>query len=420
MPAARRQRQASEAPVSGGGSLAVTGIGQLVTNDVSLGRGPLGLIEDAALLVEDGVVAWAGPSGALPEAGGAERVDVAGRAVLPGLVDSHTHLVFAGERAEEFAARMAGRPYAAGGIATTVAATRQASDEALVANVARLAAEALEAGTTTLECKSGYGLTVRDEVRSLRAAGTATPETTFLGAHVVPPEWAERRQGYVELVCGEMLAACAPLSRFVDVFCDRGAFDGDEAAAVLAAGRAAGLLAKVHGNQLGAGPGARLAVEAGAVSLDHCTHLSETDVAALAGSSTVATLLPAAELSTRSPFPDARQLLDAGVRVALASDCNPGTSYTTSLPLAIALAVAAMGMTPEEAVAAATLGGAAAVARGDVGHLTPGAAGDLLVLEAPSYVHLAYRPGVPLSAAVVRAGRRVDQRGQLARGGAGR
>jgi imidazolonepropionase len=396
------------------GSLALTGIGLLATNDPAAGDGPLGLVRDAALVVEGGVVAWDGPQARLPEGAGAKRLDVAGRAVLPGFVDSHAHLVFAGERAEEFAARMAGRPYAAGGIATTVAATRAASDEVLAANAARLAAEALEAGTTTIECKSGYGLSVLDEARSLRAAATVTPERTFLGAHVVPPEWASDRDGYVRAVCGEMLKACAPLSRFCDVFCDRGAFDADEAAAVLAAGRSAGLAAKVHGNQLEHGPGVRVALEAGAVSVDHCSHLSGRDVEALAGSATVATLLPCAELSTRSSFPDARRLLDAGVRVALASDCNPGTSYTTSMPLAVALAVSAMGMTADEAVLAATLGGAAALDREDVGHLRPGAAGDLLVLEAPSYLHLAYRPGVPLTAAVVRGGRRADRLGRLA------
>ncbi len=396
-------------------SLAVTGIGLLVTNDPGAGHGELGVIENAALLVDSGRVAWCGPEGALPEGAGVERLDVGGRAVVPGLVDSHTHLVFAGERAGEFAARMSGRAYSAGGIATTVAATRAASDEALAANVARLAAEALEAGTTTLECKSGYGLSVADEERSLRAAAIATAETTFLGAHVVPREWAGDRAGYVELVCSAMLEACAPLARFVDVFCDRGAFDADESAAVLAAGRTAGLVAKVHGNQLAAGPGVRVALDAGAVSVDHCTYVDDSDLEALAASRTVATLLPVAELCTRSPFPDARRLIDAGVRVALASDCNPGTSYTTSLPLAIALAVGAMGMTAEEALRAVTSGGAAALGRSDVGHLAPGAAADLLVLEAPSYVHLAYRPGVPLTAAVLRAGRRVDRRGYLER-----
>ncbi|HTW97338.1 MAG TPA: imidazolonepropionase [Acidimicrobiales bacterium] len=396
-----------------GGSLAVTGIGLLVTNAPDLGEGPLGVVRDAALVIEDGVVAWVGPAAEIPEAAGAGCLDAGGRAVVPGFVDSHTHLVFAGERAEEFAARMAGRHYEAGGIATTVAATRAASDETLAANVARLALEALESGTTTIETKSGYGLSVEDEARSLRAARGVTAETTFLGAHVVPAEWAGDREGYVGLVCGAMLAACRPLARYVDVFCDRGAFDGDEARAVLEAGQAAGLLAKVHGNQLEAGPGVRVAVEAGAISVDHCSHLSSADVECLAGSATVATLLPAAELSTRSPFPDALRLLAAGVQIALASDCNPGTSYTTSMPLAIALAVGGMGMTVEEALRAATLGGAAALRRDDVGHLAPGAAGDVLVLEAPSYLHLAYRPGVPLTAAVLRAGRRADRHGRL-------
>src|SRR5487761_228854 len=350
-------------------SVLFTGIGQLVTNDPGAGGGRLGIVNDAALLAETGVVAWAGPSRATPEGAGDAVVRVEGRAVVPGFVDSHTHLVFGGDRSDEVAARMAGRPYAAGGIVTTVAATRASTDDQLAATLSRMAAEAASSGTTTLECKSGYGLTVADEERSLRLARSVTPETTYLGAHVVPPEYEDRADDYVALVCGPMLDACAPHARWVDVFCERGAFDGDQAAAVLDAGAARGLVARVHANQLGPGPGVRVAVEAGAASADHCTHLGDDDVDLLAASSTVATLLPACDFSTRSRYPDARRLLDAGVTLALATDCNPGTSFTTSMPLCIALAVREMAMTPDEALLAATAGGAAALRRADVGHL---------------------------------------------------
>ncbi|MBO9554915.1 imidazolonepropionase [Cellulomonas sp.] len=380
----------------------VTGIGELVTHDPRF-DGPLGLVRDAALVAEDGAVAWVGPASAAPPAD--EETDVEGRAVLPGFVDSHTHLVFAGDRADEFAARMAGEPYTGGGIARTVAATRAASDDQLRTRLAALVAEARAQGTTTLEIKSGYGLDTATEERLLRLAREVTPETTFLGAHVVPP--GVDRADYVDLVTGPMLAACAPHARWADVFCEPGsphAFDGDEARVVLSAAAHAGLGLRVHGNQLGPGPGARIAVELGAASVDHCTHLSDDDVTALADAAPhggpVATLLPGVELSTRSPFPDARRLLDAGVEVALASDCNPGTCFSTSMPLMVSLAVTQLRMTVDEAVRAATLGGAHALRRPDVGHLRVGARADLCVLDAPSHEHLAYRPGVPLSRAL--------------------
>ena len=393
------------ADVTASGTVLVDNIGELVTNDPSTGEGPLGIVRDAAVLVVDGVVAWVGARGAAPDADAAV-VDAGGRAVLPGFVDSHGHLAFAGDRAEEFAARMSGQPYTAGGIASTVRATRAASDAELEANVVRLVAEARRQGTTTVECKSGYGLSVADEARSLVVASSHVDETTYLGAHVVPAEYADRRDEYVALVAGEMLDACAPHAGWVDVFCDRGAFDVDEAREVLAAGISRGLRPRIHANQLEAGGGVRLAVELGAASADHCTHLSDADVDALAGSGTVATLLPGAEFSTRSPYPDARRLLDAGITVALAADCNPGSSYTTSIPFCIAVAVREMRMTPSEAVWSATLGGARALRRDDVGHLGVGARGDLLVLDAPSHLHLAYRPGVPLVSAVYRRGLR--------------
>ena len=389
----------------------ITNIGELVTNApleaVSVASpGPFAALADAAIVLDGGLVAWTGPAAQAPAAD--EAVDAGGRAVLPGFVDSHAHLVFAGERGAEFAARMAGLPYEAGGIRSTVAATRRASDEALRANLARLAAELLAQGTTTFECKSGYGLTVPDETRSVALAAEVTPEVTYLGAHVVPPEFDGDVAGYVELVCGDMLAACAPLAKWIDVFCERGAFGADEARAVLLAGEAAGLEPRIHANQLGPGPGVQVAVEAAAASADHCTFLSDADVDALASSGgTVATLLPGVEFSTRSPYPDARRLLSAGVTVAIATDCNPGSCYTSSMALCVALAVREMRMTTAEAVWAATAGGAPPPRRSDVGHLGTGARADVIMLDAPSHAYLAYRPGVPLIAGVWRSGERI-------------
>jgi len=377
-------------------STLVTGIGELVTNDPSVGKGLLGTLADAAVVVSGGHVVWVGPA---RDASAADaRVDVGGRAVLPGFVDSHAHLVFAGDRAGEFEARMAGVPYDGGGIAATVAATRAATDDELRSHLRALVGEMRAQGTTTVEIKSGYGLDVEQEARALRLAREVSEETTFLGAHVVPP--GIDRAEYLALVTGPMLEACAPHARWIDVFCEPAsphAFDGDAARAVLTAGRDTGLGLRVHANQLSAGPGVRLAVELGAASADHCTHLTDDDVDALSAGTTVATLLPGVEFSTRSPYPDARRLLDAGVTVALATDCNPGSCYSSSMAFCVALAVREMGMTPAEAVWAATAGGAAALERTDVGVVREGARADLTVLEAPSYRHLAYRPGVPLA-----------------------
>ncbi|MFB7787719.1 imidazolonepropionase [Streptomyces vinaceus] len=383
----------------------VTNIGSLVTNDPALGDGsPLGLVEDAAVVIDGGTIAWVGPAGRAPAAD--STFDAHGRAAIPGFVDSHSHLVFAGDRTAEFNARMSGRSYSAGGIRTTVAATRAATDAELEANLVRHLDEARRQGTTTFETKSGYGLTVEDEARALRIAAAHTEEVTYLGAHIVSPDYAEDPAGYVGLVTGEMLAACAPYARWVDVFCEKGAFDGDQARAILTAGAAAGLIPRVHANQLSYGPGVQLAVELEAASADHCTHLTDADVDALvqAADTTVATLLPGAEFSTRAQWPDARRLIDAGATVALSTDCNPGSSYTSSMPFCIALAVRDMGMTPDEALWAATAGGARALRRTDIGRITPGARADLALLEAPSHVHLAYRPGVPLVSAVWQKG----------------
>ena len=383
-------------------STLVTGIGELLTCD-GLTPDLLGVRHDAALIAEGGRIAWVGDACTAPEAD--RRLDVDGRAVLPGFVDSHAHLVFAGDRAEEFAARMAGHPYDGGGIAVSVDATRAAGDDELRSLVAARVAEMRAQGTTTVEIKSGYGLTVADEVRSLRIAAEFTDETTFLGAHVVPAEYAGDRAAYLDLVTGPMLRAAAPHARWVDVFCEphsAHAFTADEARAVLTAGREAGLGLRVHGNQLGPGPGVQLAVELGAASVDHCTHLSEADVEALssAAGTTVATLLPGVEFSTRSPYPDARRLLDAGCSIALATDCNPGTCYSSSMPFVIALAVREMGLTPGEAVYAATAGSALSLRRSDIGRIEVGARADLAVLEAPSHLHLSYRAGVPIARAL--------------------
>ena len=316
--------------------------------------------------------------------------------MLPGFVDSHTHLVFAGDRAEEFTARMAGEPYDGGGIRVTTDATRNTSTDELDRLVRLRLDEAHRAGTTTIEIKSGYGLNVADEARSVEIAHAHTSESTFLGAHLLPAEYAGRADDYIHLVCNDMLERVAPQARWIDAFCEVGAFDADQCRAVLDAGRAAGLGLRLHGNQLGYGPGVRLAVECGCASVDHCTYLTDADIDALAGSDTVATFLPATDFSTRQPYPDARRVIDAGVSVAIASNCNPGSSYTTSISFCIALAVRDMHMTIDEAIQAVTTGGAAALRRSDVGRLSPGSAGHAVVLDAPTHHHLAYRPGVPL------------------------
>ena len=376
-------------------------IGLLVTGDPSRGEGPLGLLRDAAVVIEHGVVVSIERAGALAD----ERIDAAGRCVLPGFVDSHTHLVFAGDRGDEFAARMAGAAYTAGGIQSTVAATRAATDDELLLLTARRQREAWRAGITSMEIKSGYGLNTHDEQRCLDIATRVTDDTTFLGAHVVPPEFAGRADDYVHLVCTDMLAAAAPHARWIDAFCEHGAFDTDQCRAVITAGAAVGLTGRLHANQLGHGPGVQLAVQLGCASADHCTYLTDADIEALAGSTTVATFLPAADFSTRQPYPDARRVIDAGVQVALATNCNPGSSYTSSMSLCIALAVRDMHMTIEEAIAAATSGGAAALRRSDIGRLLPGAGADLIILDAPSYTHLVYRPGMPLIDTTIVRGR---------------
>jgi imidazolonepropionase len=376
-------------------SVALTNIGVLMTGGEGSGRGPLGLVDDAALVFDDGVVMYAGPAATAPD-GAEERVDVGGRAVMPGFVDSHTHLVFAGDRAGEFVERMAGRAYQPGGIARTVEATRAATADALAAHAQHLVKEARTGGTTTLEIKTGYGLTPEHEQIHLEVAAALTEETTFLGAHLVPPEYDRDRDTYLQLLIDVMVPAAAGTAKWCDVFCEMGAFTVDESRRVLAAAQAAGLGLRVHANQLGPSGGVALACEMGAASADHCTHLSPTDIDALASTATVATLLPVSDFCTRQPYAEGRALIDAGATVALASNCNPGSSYSTSMPLAIALAVRECGLTVDEALLAATNGGAAALRRPDLGHLTPGARSAAVVLDAPHPHHVAYRVGTPL------------------------
>jgi imidazolonepropionase len=384
-------------------SVLYTDIASLVLPGEAFGQ--LEVITAAAMLVANGKVAWVGKASSAPAAD--EVISLTSKTVIPGFVDSHAHLIFGGERSEEFAHRMQGMPYAAGGIATTVAATRQASEDQLRANAQKLIQEFYASGITHFEIKSGYGLDVQTELKSLKVAREFTQDVTFLGAHVVPKD--KDRGEYLKLVCGEMLQAAKPFAKWVDVFCDRGAFSVAEARAVLTTGIAAGLKPRMHANQLENLGAISLAVELDCASVDHCTFLSDEDIALLAGSNTVATLVPGAEFSTRSPYPDAGRLMDAGVTVAIATDCNPGSSYTTSMPFCIALAVREMNLSPDQALWAATKGGAAAL-RNDKGSLNLGVDADFVVLDAPNHIHLAYRPGVQLVEETFIAGQKVFER----------
>lgn len=394
--------------------LVLTGIGELVTNH----PGPVeGVLREAALVIQGDTIAWTGSAGDLPaEWAGARSLDLDGRAVMPGFVDSHTHLVFAGDRSDEFARRMAGEPYAGiaaagGGILSTVAATRSADREALVQGARRRMERMLAAGTTTLEVKSGYGLDTATELLMLEAAAEAaaslpvTLRRTFLGAHSMPPEYRNDRAGYVDMVIEEMLPACAPHADYCDVFVEEGAFDVEEARRILVAGQALGLGARVHADQLGHSGGAALAAGLSAVSADHLDHVTPEDAAAMAGAGTVAGLVPGASFQLRGPQAPGPMLWEAGVTVALATDCNPGTSYIESMPFVVALAVTQMGLTVEQAVWAATRGGALSLGMDDRGRLAPGDRADLIVLDAPSVTHLAYRPATPLVSMVVTGGR---------------
>ena len=388
-------------------SLAITNIGSLVTNDPQVGTGLLGEIENAAVVIDNGKISWVGNAKDVQATD--ESIDAQGMSVIPGFVDSHAHLLFAGDRSKEFEARMNGEKYSAGGIKSTVEKTRAATDQELENNFLSLQSEMIRFGITTFESKSGYGLSVKDEARSLAIAAKHTPETTFLGAHVVPADHAGKADEYVALVTGEMLDAALPHSKWIDVFCDVGAFDVDQSREILQSGIAKGLAPRIHANQLALGGGVQLAVELDCASADHCTHLSDKDIEALAGSNTVATLLPGAEFSTRATYPDAKKLFDAGVTVALATDCNPGSSFTTSMPFCIAVSIRDMGFSPAQAVWSATMGGAKALRRKDVGGVSVGMSADLVLLSAPSFRHLGYRPGVDQVSRVIKNGQTIYQ-----------
>lgn len=375
-----------------------------------------GTLADASLIANtDGTIAWIGPAAEAPAAD--EKVDLGGRAVLPGWVDSHTHMIFDGDRSAEFEARMAGESYQAGGIAVTMDATRSAGEERLEKLLVERIAAARRGGTTTLETKTGYGLNTESEVEAARVAARHVDDVTFLGAHLVPP--GAEAETYLDEVVGPMLDGVAEHVQWIDVFCERGAFNEEQSRRVLEAGKARGLGVRVHGNQLGEGPGVALAVELGAASVDHVNYLSDADVEALASSDTVATLLPACDLSTREPLAPGRKLIDAGATVAIASNLNPGTSYTSSMNFCVTTAVLQQHLTLDEAIAAGTLGGATALRRQDVGEgkdakgrpakgsLVVGAAADLHVLDAPSAIHLAYRPGMPMTWKTFVGGREV-------------
>lgn len=393
-------------------SFTLTNISQLVTNNSAIGDGDLGVITNAAITVTDGIVSWVGQASDADSS--VQQTDVGGRSLIPGFVDSHSHLIFAGDRSAEFAARMAGVPYSAGGIKVTTDATRNASDDQLRTVARGLIKEMHESGTTTIEIKSGYGLDVATEERSVRIAAELTEDVTFLGAHVVAPEFSSDPEGYVDLVVGEMLSACAPHVNSIDVFCDRGAFTTAQSRRILEAGIAKNLKPRIHLNQLEQGDGIAMAIELDCASADHLTYLTDANINALAASNTVAGLVPGADFSTRAPqYPRGRDLLDAGAVVALSPDCNPGSSFTTNMPLMIALAVREMHMTVDEALFAATMGGAISLRRNDVGHLSVGARADFALLTAPSYIHLAYRPGVPLVSTTWKDGNVIFTKGDL-------
>lgn len=380
-------------------STAFTNIATLVTNDPNIGEGPLGILHDATVVIEDSQIKFAGEG---TQSGVDHQIDCSNKTLLPGFVDSHTHLIFAGDRSKEFSARSRGEKYTSGGITTTVAATRQASNVELQNNAQCLLNEALSFGTTTVEIKSGYGLNESDEARSIEIASQYTSETTLLAAHVVPIEFKEDVDGYVDLIIKKIIPVTK--AKWIDVFCDTGAFTEEQSRRILEAGIARGLIPRIHANQLQRTNAVQLAIELGAASADHLSNSTDADIQALAASQTVATLLPGAEFSTQHEGKLGRKFLDAGATLAIASDCNPGSSYTTSMPFCIAAAVSLMGFNVEEAVLAATLGGAKALQRTDIGKIAPGFQADMALLNTDSYIHLAYRPGVNLISHTYKSG----------------
>jgi imidazolonepropionase len=376
----------------------VRNISELTTGSAKISARATGF----SFVFDNGIITWVGPDADAPHC--EHTIDANGCAVLPGFVDSHAHLIFAGDRSADFIGRMSGETYSAAGIASTVAATRAATDQQLRENAKQLISEMTDQGITTFEIKSGYGLTIADELRALHIAREFTPETTFLGAHVIPVEFQDSPETYVDLVCNDMLVECAPVARWIDVFCDQGAFSATQTLKILKAGVQAGLKVRLHANQIASIGGIDVAIACGAVSVDHLTHVSDSELAQLAANNIVATLLPGVEFSTRSPYPDARRFFEAGVTVAIATDCNPGSSFVTSMPFCIALAVREMHMTVDQAVQAATVGGAAALDRTDIGILDVGSQADFLILNRPSIDYLAYHPGTSPVAKVFRQG----------------
>ncbi len=387
--------------------LFLTGIGELTTN-----VGPP--IRDAVVAVENGFITYAGPAGDAPDQTG-DRIDCDGGAVMPGFVDAHTHLVFAGDRSDEFARRLAGESYAeiaaaGGGIVSTVAATRAASDDELFTLAADRVWRMIRTGTTTVEIKSGYGLDTGTELALLAVARRlgeelpVTVKTTFLGAHSVPVEYRGDREGYVDLVVEEMLPAVAPLADYCDVFVEDGVFSVDEGRRIFDRAAELGMGARVHSEQLGHTGGAMLAAEIGAASADHLDFADEDDAGALAEAGVAAVLVPGASYTLRSRQAPAPMLLEAGCTVALATDCNPGTSYFESMIPILSLGVVEMGLSVAEALSAATLGGARSLGFDDRGTIEAGKVADLIIIDAPSAGHLVYRPGADLVRATIKEG----------------
>jgi imidazolonepropionase len=413
--------------MNGAPDLIVVNAAQLVTLEPGRGEGDLGVVRDGAVVVVGEVIAWVGPTSEIPPElrprGHTRVVDAAGKVVLPGLVDCHTHLVWAGDRAGDFEARLRGESYAeiarrGGGILTTVEATRRASLEELCGSALERLNRLVAYGVTTAEVKSGYGLDLESELKILRAIAALSDlhpvqlVPTFLGAHTVPAEHRGDRARYLDLVVEKMLPAVAEerLALFCDVYVEEGvAFTPDEARRIIRAGRECGMFPKLHVDQLRPGGGAELAAEVGAVSADHLEHVSEAGIAALARAGVTAVLLPgAAFFLNQDRHAPARRLLDAGVTVAIATDCNPGTSPTEALPLCATLACLRMGMTPAEALRAITISGARALGlESQVGSLRRGKIADLVVLDAPDWRHVVYHFGAPLAARVFKGGEEV-------------
>jgi imidazolonepropionase len=395
------------------GDLLLTGIARIVTND-SRRAGP---IEAGAVVIRGGLVSWIGEERSLPSRyRELVTLDCDGRVVLPGFVDAHTHLVYDGERSDEFGRRLRGESYseilaAGGGIQSTVRATRAAGPDRLLEVSLPRADRMLSLGTTTVEIKSGYGLETLTERHMLEVSGEIGRRlpidvvSTFLGAHVVPEEYRTDRDAYLWLIEEEMLPAVTDVAAYCDVFCDAGVFSVDESRRVLAAGRRQGLRLRLHANQLGDTGGLELAVEMGAVSADHLEHVSERQAAFLADAGVIAVLLPAASLSMRSQQAPARMLWDAGVTVALATDSNPGTSNVESMQFIVALGALELGLTVEESIWAATRGGALAIEEPDKGWLRAGAVADLHILDTDTHLDLAYRPDRSHTWKVIKDGR---------------